>query len=499
MTASRYIQHDPFNGANPMSNETSQPQPATPTAPAPSAAPATKPADKPAGPPQQQRKPPRDDRGGPRKRIRESVPMLDAGVDFKHKVAPNVRDLDKEIAAELEAALQGIDDKNLYAADNSEKVRAQAAAEPDHGRKKGKVISVRAPDVFIEIPGGRGQGVITLEHFPEGAPKIGDEVEISIEGYDSVNGLLILSRLGAAVHADWSSVAEGMIVEARVLETNKGGLTVSVNGIRGFMPISQIDRFRVENAEEFVNQKLICMVTDVDKEDRNLIVSRRAVLEKEREEAREKLWAELAEGQVRQGVVGNVLEFGAFVDLGGVDGLLHVSEISWKRIPDATQILQTGQMIKVVVLKIDRENRKLSLGLKQLEANPWDNIQDRFTPGHTVNGKVTRTMDFGAFVELEPGVEGLIHISELARNKVWRVVDVVQPGQDVEVKVLSIDPAARRISLSLRAALPEEVAKTEEEEENALPEKPMKPYVRNYDLKGGVGSEMRVPTPGESQ
>jgi small subunit ribosomal protein S1 len=477
-----------------MTNESDKPEPTTTTAP-----PENKPADKPARPPQQQQRKPRPDGGGPRKRIRDSVPSLDADLDFKNKFAPNVRDLDKEIAGELEAALSGLDDKNLYAADNSEKVRAQAAAEPDHGRKKGKVISVHAPDVFIEIPGGRGQGVITLEHFPDGAPKIGDEIEISIEGYDSINGLLILSRRGAAVHADWSSVAEGMIVEARVLETNKGGLSVSVNGIRGFMPISQIDRFRVENAEEFVNQKLICMVTDVDKEDRNLIVSRRAVLEKEREEAREKLWAELAEGQVRQGVIGNVLDFGAFVDLGGVDGLLHVSEISWKRIPDATQILQTGQMIKVIVLKVDRENRKLSLGLKQLEANPWDNIQDRFTPGLTVNGKVTRTMDFGAFVELEPGVEGLIHISELARNKVWRVTDVVAPGQDVEVKVLSIDPAARRISLSLRAALPEEVAKTEEEEEGAMPETPMKPSVRNYALKGGIGSGTQLPTQEEPQ
>lgn len=479
-----------------MANDSDQPKPATtPEA----AAPATKPAGKPPRPPQE-RKPPRGDGGGgPRKRIRDSVPMLDVDLDYKNKFSPNVRDLDKEIADELEAALQGIDEKSLYAADTSEKVRKDAAAEPDQGRKKGKVISVHAPDVFIEIPGGRGQGVLTMEHFPEGTPKVGDEVEISIEGYDATNGLLILSRRGAAVHADWSSVAEGMTVEARVLETNKGGLTVDVNGIRGFMPISQIDRFRVENAEQFVNQKLLCQVTDVDKEAHNLIVSRRAVLEKEREEQKEKLWNELAEGQVRQGIIGNVRDFGAFVDLGGVDGLLHVSEISWKRIPDATQVLQAGQMIKVVVLKIDREKRKLSLGLKQLEANPWDNIQDRFTSGHTVTGKVTRTMEFGAFVELEPGVEGLIHISELARNKVWRVTDVVKPGQDVEVKVLSIDQEARRISLSLRAALPEEVVKTEEEEESALPETPMKPYVRNYPLKGGIGTEIKLTAPEEPQ
>jgi ribosomal protein S1 len=309
---------------------------------------------------------------------------------------------------------------------------------------------------------------------------------------------LILSRRGEAVHADWSSVAEGMTVEARVLETNKGGLSVDVNGIRGFMPISQIDRFRVENIEQFVNQKLLCIVTDVDKEDRNLIVSRRAILEKEREEQKAKLWEELAEGQIRSGVIGNVRDFGAFVDLGGVDGLLHVSEISWSRIADATQVLTAGQMVKVVVLKIDREKHKVSLGLKQLEASPWDAIHDKYASGRLVNGTVTRTMDFGAFVELEPGVEGLIHISELARNKVWRVTDIVKTGQQVEVKILSVDAEAKRISLSLRGALPVEVVKTDEdEEESTIVDEPMRERKRNYSLKGGVGSSTMIPPPQE--
>jgi small subunit ribosomal protein S1 len=278
-----------------------------------------------------------------------------------------------------------------------------------------------------------------------------------------------------------------MTVEARVIETNKGGLSVDVNGIRGFMPISQIDRARVENVEQFVNQKLLCIITEVDKEDRNLVVSRRALLEKEREELRKKLWEELAEGQIRTGIVGNVRDFGAFVDLGGVDGLLHVSEISWKRIPDATQVLQVGQMVKVVVLKIDRENQKLSLGLKQLEASPWDNIHDKYSSGRVIKGTVTRTMDFGAFVELEPGIEGLIHISELARNKVWRVTDSVKVGQEVEVKILSVDSEAKRISLSLRGALPQEVVKTEEEEEESIVDEPVPERKRNYELKGGMG------------
>jgi small subunit ribosomal protein S1 len=437
------------------------------------------------------------DRGGPRKKMRESTPSLDLDFETRNRQAPKIRDLDAEIAAELESALQGVDDKNLFAAETSKEARSQAATPADQGRKIGRVISVHAPDVFIEVPGGRSQGVLTMEHFPDGPPKIGAEVEISIEGYDPTNGLLILSRKGEAVHADWSTVSEGMTVEAKVIETNKGGLSVEINGIRGFMPISQVDRFRVENAEQFVGQKLLCIITDVDKEAHNLIVSRRALQEKEREEQRKKLWEELAEGQVRVGIIGNVRDFGAFVDLGGVDGLLHVSEISWKRIPDATAVLQAGQQIKVVVLKIDRETQKLSLGLKQLEVNPWDTVKDNYFAGRTVKGTVTRIMDFGAFVELEPGVEGLIHISELARNKVWRVADVVKPGQEVETKILSVDSESRRISLSLRGALPDEVVKKPEDEEEEAVEGPVKTYKRNYELKGGVGSQTWITPPEE--
>ncbi len=216
--------------------------------------------------------------------------------------------------------------------------------------------------------------------------------------------------------------------------TNKGGLSVDVNGIRGFLPISQIDLYRIENAEQFVNQRLNCLVTEVNPQERNLVVSRRALLEKEREETREKLWQELAEGQVRTGTVRSVREFGAFVDLGGVDGLLHVSEMSWKRIQDPSQVVQLGQTVQVVVLRIDREHRKVSLGLKQLTASPWDAAPATYPANSVAKGTVTRLMDFGTFVELEPGVEGLVRNSELANHRVRRVADVVQPGQEVHVR-----------------------------------------------------------------
>src|SRR5204863_2189674 len=234
-------------------------------------------------------------------------------------------------------------------AESSANVRQQAGAAPDHGRKKGTVLAVHGQDVFVEVPGGRSQGVLPVLQFPEGTPKPGTVVDVSIEGYDRANGLLILTRLGAAVVANWSSIAQGMTVEARVTETNKGGLAVDVNGIRGFMPVSQIDLYRVENAEQFVNQRLLCLVTEVNPEERNLVVSRRALLEKEREENREKLWQEIAEGQVREGVVRSIREFGAFVDLGGVDGLLHISEMSWTRIKDPSSVVHAGQSSKLRV------------------------------------------------------------------------------------------------------------------------------------------------------
>jgi ribosomal protein S1 len=360
---------------------------------------------------------------------------------------------------------------------------------PGDAAKKGRVFRIHGPDVFIDLPGGRSQGVLPMMQFPEGPPAIGTEVDVHIEGFDNANGLIILSRQGQAVAAEWSSVAEGQIVEARVTETNKGGLGVTVNGIRGFMPISQIDLYRVEDVEQFVNQKLLCMVTEVDPAERNLVVSRRALLEKEREENREKLWETLAEGQVFQGIVRSLKDFGAFVDIGGVDGLLHVSEMSWQRVQDVSKFVQPGQAVKVVVLKIDREKRKLSFGMKQLTESPWDTAADKYPHGTLITGKVTRLMDFGAFVELEPGVEGLIHISELSPTRVRRVIDVVQVGQEVQVMVLSVDREQRRISLSLKAALPpepEEVAEGEEEDEVA---EVRPPRPRTTPLRGGIGDK----------
>ena len=397
-----------------------------------------------------------------------------------------IKDLDAQIERELQEAMGGLSERELYGEPEQHRRKPAAAAAP--GPKKARVVAVRGGDVFLDVPGGRSPGVLSLQQFPQGPPAVGSEVEVNIEGYDDHNGLLLLNRKGAAVQVDWSSVSPGMIIEARVTATNKGGLTVDVNGIRGFMPLSQIDLYRVENTEQFVNQRLRCLVTEVKPEERNLVVSRRDLLENEREEAREKLWQELAEGQIRDGVVRSVRDFGAFVDLGGADGLLHISEMSWARVQHPADVVQPGQTIKVIVLKVDRERRKVSLGLKQLTASPWDSADQNYLLGSLVKGKVTRLADFGAFVELEPGVEGLVHISELAPQKVRRVSDVVQPGQEVAVRVLAVDRNQRRISLSLKEALPKEAAKpAEEAEEEEVEVRPRRP--RTTPLRGGIGDQ----------
>jgi small subunit ribosomal protein S1 len=399
---------------------------------------------------------------------------------------PKMRELDALIEAELDAAMAGLSDAEMYSEPAEPKPRGKG--EPAD-MKKGRVVRVHQADVFVDIPGGRSQGLMSMTQFTEGPPKVGDVVEFQIDHYDPANGLLILNRKGAAVAADWSSVQIGQVVEARVTGTNKGGLAVDVNGIRAFLPVSQIDLYRVENVEQYVNQKLLCLVAEVNPAERNLVVSRRALLEREREEMAAKLWQELAEGQVRAGTIRSVKPFGAFVDLGGVDGLIPVSELSYKRVQDPSEVVHAGQAVQVYVSRIDPEARKVSLSLRKLLANPWDEIALKYIPGENVTGTVTRLLDIGALVELEPGIEGLIHISQLAPQRVWRVSDVVQQGQTVEVRILSVDKERERISLSLKDAIAKPQAaepQPEPEEDAPAPVKPPKP--RTTPLRGGIGS-----------
>jgi small subunit ribosomal protein S1 len=247
----------------------------------------------------------------------------------------------------------------------------------------------------------------------------------------------------------------------------------------------------VEDLSEFVDQKFICLVTEANPERRNLVLSRRAVLEREKEESRKQLLESLAPGQVREGVVRKLMDFGAFVDLGGVDGLLHVSQLSWARVSHPRDVLQEGQSIKVRVDRVDQATGRISLAYRDMLESPWTDVARKYPPNSTVQGKVSKLMDFGAFVELEPGVEGLVHISELAHKRVWRVSDVVKEGDEIEVVVLSVDENAQRISLSMKNALPPpEPEKARESAEAAAASEPAgktPPKKRTEPLKGGLG------------
>jgi small subunit ribosomal protein S1 len=402
------------------------------------------------------------------------------------------RQWDDELEKELLEALEGFDVEALEVPRKGRTRAADRAHAPQEGRgqeerqgvQQAKVVGVRSDVIFLDL-GAKSEGIVPLEQFGENVPAVGEMIEVVFDRYDREEGLLVMSVKGAAVEASWENLRKGLVVDARVTKVNKGGVDVEVDGIRGFMPISQIDMNRVEDAATFLNQKLRVMVTDVNVREKNLVVSRKELLLKEREEMREKTWAELEEGQVRKGTVRSLKDFGAFVDLGGVDGLLHISDMSWVRKQDVADVVRPGQELEVKVLKIDQDTKKVSLGLKQLIASPWDTADQRYDRGQVVKGKVTKLMDFGAFVELEPGVEGLIHISELSPKRVMRVRDVVQPEQEIEVKILEIDTDAKRMSLSLKATQLEPPSAPEDEDD--AEEVPVVKPVRKVPLKGGLG------------
>jgi small subunit ribosomal protein S1 len=401
------------------------------------------------------------------------------------------RQWDSDLDAELEAAMAGFDPSafdvrspRTRAADREHVPKGNRGQELGPGTQQGKVVAIRGKSIFVDL-GAKSEGVVPVEQYGSDLPKPGDLIEIVVDRFDPEEGLLILSRKGAAVEADWENLRVGLIVEARVTKTNKGGLDVEVDGIRGFLPIGQIDISRVEDTSVYVNQKLKVVVTEANQRERNLVVSRRELLEREREELREKTWAALEEGQVRPGVVRSIKDYGAFVDLGGVDGLLHVGEMSWSRLSSPGELLKVGQEVQVKILRIDRESKKLSLGLKQLTPSPWDRVEEKYSRGMTVKGKVTRVMDFGAFVEIEPGIEGLIHISELAPNRVRRVADIIKPDQEVEVRILKLEPEAKKLSLSLRPLPTAAPAQPDEDEDDDTPAPPRPP--RKVPLKGGLG------------
>lgn len=412
---------------------------------------------------------------------RSSAPVADAPPKEKIEIPSKKTELEADLEAEIEAALAGAGSLAL-GGDETAVAQAAAAATPATGpqegvprqgaKVKGTVLSVHGDTIIVDI-GRRDSGLIEARQY-EGKPlpEVGAVLDLVVEKYNAAEGLINL-RLPKAVVSkpagNWHEVAEGQIVDCMVVKSNKGGLEVSISNLRGFLPAGQVDFGFVASLDQFIGQKLRVKITEVNQAKRNLIVSRRSFLEDSRAEAREEMWKTLEVGQKHMGTVRTIKDYGAFVDIGGVDGLLHVAELSWSRVNHPKDILSEGQQVEVQILGIDREKSKISLGMRQLLANPWSDVTMRYPLQSTVHGKVTKTTDFGAFVELEPGLEGLVHISELDHKRVHRVTDVLQVGKEVDVQVLSVDLDKKRIALSLKSLIAKPMEKAKPTDEDLAP------------------------------
>jgi small subunit ribosomal protein S1 len=325
------------------------------------------------------------------------------------------------------------------------------------GLREGTVVSISADSVFVDI-GFKSEGVLPLSEF-EAAPaavKLGEKLQVTIKGRDP-EGYYLLTRSKAARPTDWAALerafADKTTIVGTVTAVVKGGLSVDV-GVRAFMPASRSGARDAAEMEKLVEQEIRCRITKLDAADEDVVVDRRIVAEEEEQKVKDRRYSELKEGDLVNGRVRSLTGYGAFVDVGGVDALLHVGDISWSRINKPADVLSVGQQVEARVLKIDPGQRRISLGMKQLQTHPWDAVSDKFKVGDRVRGVITRVTDFGAFAELEPGVEGLIHVSEMSWVKrVRKPADLVKPGEAVEVVILGINPAEKRIALGLKQAL----------------------------------------------
>ena len=319
---------------------------------------------------------------------------------------------------------------------------------------KGTVIEVRPKEVLVDI-GYKSEGVVSGNEFEDiKIVKVGDLVDVLIEKLEDKEGMVILSKEKAEFKQNWDKILticnEGGRIMGKVKAIVKGGLIVNV-GVEAFLPASQIDVMTPKNLAQFVGNSYEFKVVKINQERQNIVLSRRELIEAERTERRSKLLSEMVPGDIRKGTVKNITDFGAFIDLNGIDGLLHITDMSWGRIGHPSEVLKVGQDIDVVVLDINKEKERVSLGLKQKMTNPWDQIENKFPVGAKVKGKVVNLVPYGAFVELEPGVEGLVHVTELSWTKrVAKPADVLKQGQDIEAVVLGINRDEQKISLGIR-------------------------------------------------
>jgi small subunit ribosomal protein S1 len=324
---------------------------------------------------------------------------------------------------------------------------------------QGRVLDVTADEVLVDI-GYKSEGIVPIEEWEDGAtlPRVGDTIQVLLEEMEDEDGLMLLSKRKADRVREWEEVTskhkEGDVVTGPVMRKIKGGLLVNI-GVNVFLPASQVDIRRPPDIGEYVGKDIECVILKIDDARRNIVVSRRKLIEDRRTEMKRKLLAEIQEGQLRKGVVKNIADFGAFVDLGGIDGLLHITDMSWGRIGHPSEMVKIDDQIEVMILNVDRQKEKIALGLKQKLPSPWENVEVKYPVGARVKGEVVNVMSYGAFVKLEDGIEGLVHISEMSWTKrVNHPSELVNIGDEVEVLVLGINTDKQEISLGMKQIQP---------------------------------------------
>jgi small subunit ribosomal protein S1 len=327
---------------------------------------------------------------------------------------------------------------------------------------EGTVVKVDDNEVLVNI-GYKSDGIIPINELsnaafesPEDIIQVGDKVQVYIMKLEDAEGNVILSKKKADTINAWDFVEQAYNnqneIEGVVTEVVKGGVLAKIDGIKGFIPASHLDLKYVPDLSVFVGQNLKLEIIELDRKKNRVVLSHKNVLEKERERLKEKTWASIEEGQVIKGVVKRLTDFGAFVDIGGVDGLIHISDLAWHKIDHPSEIVTEEQEVEVQVLKVDKERGRISLGLKQVMPNPWDEVDKKYKIGSVIDGKIVKLVSFGAFVEVEPGVEGLVHISQISKDHVSNPEDVLKTGENVKVKIMDINAKEKRMSLSIREA-----------------------------------------------
>lgn len=372
--------------------------------------------------------------------------------------SPTASDIDTEVAAAMAASGESIE--ALLATKANPAPEGEEVPAARH-LKRGRVAALRGGDVFVDILEGSGklQGVVPADQF-EHPPRIGSIMDFVVNSVETANGLMLLSREGTIGKTSWDTLAKGQAVEARVTGFNKGGLELELlGGVKAFMPAGQVDVNYIENLEQFVGQKMQATVTEVDRKHKKVMLSRRTLVEKDRRAGRDKVLSTLEVGHMVEGTVTKIMPFGAFIDIGGVDGMLHISEVSHSHIANMNAAVKVGDKVRVKVTKIEKDDKKggggrdkIALSLKATLSDPWDSLESRIQVGGQVEGLVTRTMDFGAFVEIEAGIEALIPVSELSHKFVAKVEDVIKKGDKLKFTVSQIDLGKRQIRLTLKTA-----------------------------------------------